>query len=85
MEQLNVSVDSYDTMVPITVTLDGSSFTKFNKYLIGDILGKYQLGISDWFIHHRIRYFESQGRLEAVDKASDSEPGYRRHLRKTTK
>ena len=54
-------------------------------YLIGDILGKYQLGISDWFIHRRVRYFEHLGMLEAVDQAPDSEPGYRRHLRKTTR
>ena len=51
-------------------------------HLIGDILGKYQLGISDWFIHQRIRNLEAQGKLEAVDKAPDSEPGYRRYLRK---
>lgn len=54
-------------------------------YLIGDILGKYQLGISDWFIHRRIQLFEAQGLLEPVDQAPDSEPGYRRYLRKTTK
>lgn len=54
-------------------------------YLIGDILGKYQPGISDWFIHQRIRYYEAQGLLEAVDQAPDSEPGYRRYLRKSIK
>lgn len=52
--------------------------------LIGDILGKYQLGISDWFIHRRIGHFEAEGRLEAVEQAPDSEPGYRRYLKKTT-
>lgn len=51
-------------------------------FLIGDILGKYQPGITDWFIHRRIRHFEALGMLEAIDTAPDSEPGYRRYLRK---
>ena len=54
-------------------------------YLIGDILGKYQLGISDWLIHRRIRHYEALGHLEPVDTALDSGPGYHRHLRKITK
>ena len=51
-------------------------------HLIGDILGKYQLGISDWLIHRRIQFLEAKGMLEPVDTAPDSEPGYRRYLRK---
>lgn len=51
-------------------------------HLIGDVLGRYQLGVSDWFIHRRIQYFEAEGLLEPVDKAPEPEPGYRRYLRK---
>lgn len=51
-------------------------------HLIGDILGRYQLGVSDWFIHKRIRHFEDEGLLAPVDKAPETEPGYRRYLRK---
>lgn len=51
-------------------------------YLIGDVLGRYQLGISDWFIHRRIQHFEAEGLLESVGQAPESEPGYRRYLRK---
>lgn len=53
-------------------------------HLIGDVLGKYQLGISDWYIHKRIRFLEAQGKLEPINQAPES-PGYRRYLRKTRK
>lgn len=80
---ISAGEDLYDFYILLELNAREEVFHE--AYLIGDILGKYQLGISDWFIHHRIQYFESQGLLEAVDKAPDSEPGYRRHLRKTTK
>lgn len=62
--------------------LDRRETVFHEAHLIGDVLGRYQLGISDWFIHKRIRYYEAEGLLEPVDKAPDSEPGYRRYLRK---
>lgn len=65
--------------------LDAREDVFHEAYLIGDILGKYQLGISDWLIHRRIRHYEAQGLLEPVDQAPDDGPGYRRYLRKRTK
>lgn len=37
-------------------------------HLIGDVLGRYQLGIGDWWIAKRIQAMESQGELITVSK-----------------
>lgn len=50
--------------------------------LIGRIIGKYQLGISDSFIHQRICNMMDQGVLKVETKASEGNPVYHRYLRK---
>ena len=37
-------------------------------HLIGDVLGRYQLGIGDWWIAKRIQAMETQGELITVSK-----------------
>lgn len=50
--------------------------------LIGDVLGKYQLGIGDAWLHFRIEEMIRRGELEAVTAAPEGGPVYRRRLRK---
>lgn len=45
--------------------------------LIGDILGKYQIGIGDWWYAKRIEYFIRQGEIKV---AEDSENKYARMI-----
>lgn len=59
--------------------LDACGETFHEGRLIGDIIGKYQLGVSDWFIHQRIDRLVRAGKLEQVEPDAE---GYRRHLRK---
>lgn len=50
--------------------------------LVGNVLGKYQPGISDGYIHHRIDRLVRAGKLAAVTTARDGEPAYWRTLKK---
>lgn len=54
-------------------------------YLIGGVLGRYQLGIGDVLIAWRIEKMIADGILEVVREASAGELSYRRILRKTGK
>ena len=54
-------------------------------YLIGGVLGRYQLGIGDVLIARRIEKMIADGILEVVREASAGELSYRRILRKTGK
>lgn len=47
--------------------------------LIGDMLGNYRIGISDWWYAKRIQYYIDQGNIEIVE---DSENKYARTIRK---
>lgn len=50
--------------------------------LIGKILGKYRLGISDSLIHLRIEEMIADGKLEVVTEAEKDMPVYRRMLKR---
>lgn len=50
--------------------------------LIGRIIGKYQLGISDSFIHQRICSLMDRGVLKVETMAAEGNPVYHRYLRK---
>ena len=52
--------------------------------VIGRVLGKYQLGISDAWIALRIEEMISKGKLEVVSKATEAMPSYHRLLHKCT-
>lgn len=49
---------------------------------VGDVIGKYQLGIGDGWIARRIEVFVQEGLLEAVTEAKPGDPPYRRRLRR---
>ena len=48
-------------------------------HLIGDVLGRYQLGIGDWWIAKRIQAMETQGELITVSKGDGF---YRNEMRR---
>ena len=50
--------------------------------VIGKVLGKYMLGISDGYIHHRIEKMVADGRLKAITKPKEGYPAYHRILKK---
>jgi len=52
--------------------------------LIGNVLGKYRLGIGDAWIAQRIEEMIRRGSLEPVDKADSDSPIYHRTLKKCT-
>lgn len=72
---VSVSADFYDPLIRAQIP-DGP-FRVAN--LIGDVLGRYQLGIGDWWIAKRIQDMEAKGELCAVAEANEF---YRRQLRR---
>lgn len=77
---MSVSEDIYDYYILQEIS---SSEGKFNESrLIGIVLGKYQLGISDSFIHSRIENMIKEGQLEVVSAAKKDMPVYSRVLKR---
>lgn len=72
---VSVSAEFYDPLIRAQIP-DGP-FRVAN--LIGDVLGRYQLGIGDWWIAERIQAMEAKGELCAVAEANEF---YRRQLRR---
>lgn len=54
----------------------------YEAKIIGSVLGKYELRISDMWVHERIEKMVQSGELTAVTEAEDGCP-YRRSLRRT--
>lgn len=50
--------------------------------VVGNVIGKYQLGIGDGWIARRMEHFISRGLLEPVTQAGAGTPSYRRMFRK---
>lgn len=50
--------------------------------VVGNVLGKHGLSISDGYIHHRINRFIQDGKLIAVTTPKEGDPGYWRILKK---
>ena len=77
---VSVSEDIYDYYILQEI----SSFEdEFNEArLIGTVLGKYQLGISDSFVHSRIESMIKEGQLEIVSGAKKDMPVYNRVLKR---
>lgn len=50
--------------------------------VIGKVLGKYSLGISDSLVAIRIEQFIKDGMLKAVTHAGEKDPAYHRILKK---
>lgn len=77
---VSVSENIYDYYILQEIS---SCEDQFNEArLIGTVLGKYQLGISDSFIHLRIENMINQGRLEVVKVEEEDRPIYSRILKR---
>ena len=77
---VSVSIGIYDDFINRELDLQENEFNEAK--LIGGILGKYQLGIGDVLIAHRIEEKISQGLLVPLTKAPKDSPIYCRMLRK---
>lgn len=72
--------DLYDGFIKREIATEPDEFHEAE--IIGRVLGKYQLGIGDAWIAHRIEAMIRAGALEAVTCAAEDEPQYRRILKK---
>lgn len=70
----------YDRFILKEIEAEENEF--FEARVIGRVLGKYQLGISDSFIACRIEKMIESGRLKTITSPSKDEPIYRKKLRK---
>lgn len=76
----SVSEDIYDSFILREIMAQPEQFKM--AVVIGNVLGKYQLGIGDVWISNRIDKMIENGMLEIVQGAPKGEMIYRRILRK---
>ena len=76
----SVSEDIYDSFILREIAEQPEQFKM--AIVIGNVLGKYQLGISDVWISNRIDKMLEDGVLEIIQDAPKGETNYRRILRK---
>lgn len=76
----SVPENFYDDFILRELALESREFHEAK--LIGRILGKYQLGISDGWLALRIEEMICAGKLEAVTSAPNDGPSYHRILKK---
>lgn len=72
----------YDSFILRELEDQGDEFMEAN--LIGKVIGKYSLGISDSLIALRIDSFINDGMLKPITQAKPEDPSYHRMLRKTS-
>lgn len=77
---ISVSDDIYDVFIRDEICRQPETF--WEAMVIGNVLGRYQLGIGDGIIHERIQQMVLRGELE--DMSNEPDTGYRRHLKKCT-
>lgn len=70
----------YDDFILREIAAEQEEFQE--AMVIGRVLGKYQLGISDSWIAYRIEEMIQRGSLEVVSEAEDGSLSYRRRLKK---
>ncbi|MEH2937703.1 DUF3658 domain-containing protein [Lawsonibacter sp. JLR.KK007] len=75
-----VPEDFYDSFIRRTLARMEREFNE--SRLIGEVIGRCQLGIGDGLIHRRIQAMVDAGELEALTQAAEGDPVYRRMLRK---
>lgn len=75
-----VPEDFYDSFIRRTLVRMEREFNE--SRLIGEVIGRCQLGIGDGLIHRRIQAMVDAGELEALSQAAEGDPVYRRMLRK---
>ena len=77
---VSAPVDIYDSFMERELAAREGEFKE--ALLIGEVLGKYQLGISDTWVHLRIEEMIRSGLLEVVTEAPEDHSVYSRMLRK---
>jgi hypothetical protein len=73
----------YDDFILREIEAENETFQE--AMVIGRVLGKYQLGISDSWVAFRIEEMIHAGKVEPVTAAAEDVPIYRRLLKKCTK
>lgn len=77
---VSVPADFYDSFIRRELAKAPDEFHE--AHVIGNIMGRFQLGIGDGWIANRIETMITSGELEIVTQAPDDGPSYRRFLRK---
>lgn len=77
---VSASEKTYDDLIISEINAEGDEFRE--AMIIGRILGKYRLGISDSLISFRIGEMISGGKLTVVSEAGEDMPVYHRQLKK---
>lgn len=70
----------YDRYIQTEINSEKAEFLE--AMVIGKVLAKYRLGISDGFIHCRIEKMVEEGKLEALTQPREGHPVYHRRLKK---
>ena len=76
----SASDDVYDSFILREIIAQPEEFNE--AFVIGNVLGKYQLGIGDAWVAMRIDKMIAEGKLEIVERAPADHPVYRQKLRK---
>lgn len=79
----SVPEDIYDSFILREIAAQPEQFKMAE--VIGNVLGKYQLGIGDVWVSNRIDAMIDNGMLEVVQNAPKRDLSYRRILRKRIK
>lgn len=77
---MSVPANFYDGFIRHEIDRETGEFQEAN--IVGIVIGKYQLGISDGLIAGRIEEMVKQGELEAVTQPTADAPNYWRILKK---
>lgn len=77
---VSVSESIYDDFILREIAAEADEFQEAR--IIGSVLGKYQLGISDSWVAMRIEEMIREGKLEVVSAAAKDVPTYHRVLKK---
>ena len=77
---VGVPASFYDPFIRRELAVAGETFQE--AALIGRVLGKYELGVSDGWVALRVEELVRAGALRVVSEAPAGEPVYRRTLQK---
>jgi len=79
---VSTSEEIYDDFISREIAAESEEFHE--AMIIGRVLGKYQLGISDSWVAFRIEEMIHAGKLTVVSAADEDMPVYHRRLKKCT-
>jgi len=79
---VSASEKLYDDFILREIAAEGEEFQE--AMIVGRVLGKYQLGIGDFWVAFRIEEMIRAGKLEAVSVVAQDMPVYHRMLKKCT-